>query len=51
MEKIEDFEKEDVLNNIRILYGKSKRKTTDEQLHRAGEKAFEELETEWSYRN
>jgi len=28
------------------LYGASKRKTTDEELHKAGEKAFEELEKE-----
>ncbi len=43
-DKIKELEKEDLLLKARKLYGASKRKTTDEQLHKAGEKAFKELE-------
>ena len=42
-EKIKELEKEERLKRIDKLFGSSKRKTTDEQLHKAGEKAFEEL--------
>jgi len=45
-EKIRDLEKEEALLRAGRLYGSSKRKTTDEQLHKAGKKAFEELEKE-----
>lgn len=45
-DKIIDLEKEEALLRARKLYGASKRKTTDEQLHKAGEKAFKELEKE-----
>ncbi|MBI3035979.1 hypothetical protein HYY71_06685 [Candidatus Woesearchaeota archaeon] len=45
-DKIRDLEKEELLLKARKLYGASKRKTTDKQLHIAGEKAFEELEKE-----
>ena len=45
-DKIKDLEKEELLMKARKLYGSSKHKTTDEQLHKAGEKAFEELERE-----
>ncbi|MBU1005204.1 MAG: ribbon-helix-helix domain-containing protein [Nanoarchaeota archaeon] len=45
-DKIRDLEKEEALLRVRKLYGASKRKTTDEELHKAGEKAFEELEKE-----
>lgn len=45
-DKIRDLEKEEALLRLKKLYGASKRKTTDEELHRAGEKAFEELEKE-----
>ncbi len=43
-EKLSELEKEEILKNIARLRGSSKRKTTDEQLHKAGEKAFAELE-------
>jgi len=45
-DKIKDLEKEQALLRAKALYGTSKRKTTDEELHKAGEKAFEELEKE-----
>ena len=45
-DKIRDLEKEEALLRLKKLYGASKRKTTDEELHKAGEKAFEELEKE-----
>ena len=45
-DKIHDLEKEEALLRLKSLYGASKRKTTDEELHKAGEKAFEELERE-----
>lgn len=45
-EKVKDFEKEESIARVRALYGSSKHKTTDEDLHRAGEKAVEELERE-----
>jgi len=45
-DKIRDLEKEDALIRVRKLYGASKRKTTDEEIHKAGEKAFLELEKE-----
>lgn len=42
-DKIKDLEKEAALERARKLFGSSKRKTTDEELHKAGERAFEEL--------
>ena len=45
-DKIRDLEKEEALIGARKLYGASKRKTTDEEIHKAGEKAFEELDKE-----
>ncbi len=45
-EKIKDLEKEEALIRLGRLYGASKKKTTEEELHKAGEKAFEELEKE-----
>jgi len=42
--KIKELEREEIMRNIDRLAGSSKRKTTDEQLHKAGEKAFERLE-------
>ena len=39
-----DLEKEDILKELVLLRGSSKRKTTDAQLHGAREKAFEILE-------
>lgn len=42
--RLSDLEKKEMLNEISRLYGASKRKTTDKQLHTEGEKAFKELE-------
>lgn len=42
--KLTELEKRELLKEIDRLYGASKRKTTDEQLHEAGEKAFKEIE-------
>ena len=38
------FDDRELLAEINRLYGASKRKTTDRQLHAAGERAFKELE-------
>ena len=46
-EKLSDLEKEKLLKIVAKLRGSSKRKTTDEQLHNAREKAFELLETKF----
>ncbi len=43
-EKLSDLEKDEVLKNLAQLKGFSKRRTSDEDLHKAGEKAFELLE-------
>ena len=45
-DKIKDLEKEELILRAKHLYGSSKRKTTDEDIHKAGEKAFRELERE-----
>ncbi len=45
-EKIKKLENKILIEKIRKIYGTSKNKTTDEELHKAGEKAFEELEKE-----
>ncbi|MBI4452499.1 hypothetical protein HY637_03655 [Candidatus Woesearchaeota archaeon] len=45
-DKIKDLEKEELILRAKSLYGASKRKTTDAQLHVAREKAFEELDRE-----
>lgn len=42
-DKIKELEKEQALMRLEKAYGASKRKTTDKQLHEAGEKAFEEI--------
>ncbi len=42
--KLSELEKKEILADVRRFYGASKRKTTDKELHEAGEKAFEELE-------
>ena len=44
--RLVDLEKEEALLRAKALYGASKRKTTDAELHKAGEKAFKELEKE-----
>ena len=45
-DKIKDLEKEELILRAKSLYGASKRKTTDAQLHTAREKVFEELDRE-----
>jgi len=45
-DKMKDLEKEEMLLRVKKMYGASKRRTTDKQLHEAGEKAFEDLEKE-----
>lgn len=45
-DKIRDLEKEELLKKVKKLYGASKRKTTDEELHKAGEKAFQQIAKE-----
>jgi len=43
-EKLSELEKEEVLKSLAQLKGFSKRRTSDDDLHKAGEKAFELLE-------
>ena len=43
-EKIKELEKEETLKNINKLFGSSKHKTTDKDLHKAREEIFEQLE-------
>lgn len=43
-EKLSELEKLDLLDKLSKVYGSSKRRTTDEQLHEAGDRAFNELE-------
>ncbi len=43
-DKMKELEREEIQMQIKKLAGSSKRRTTDEQLHEAGEKAVEELE-------
>ncbi|MBI2656827.1 hypothetical protein HYX03_03750 [Candidatus Woesearchaeota archaeon] len=45
-DKIRDLEREELLLKAKNLYGVSKRKTTDAQLHKARAKAFEEIDKE-----
>ena len=45
-DKIIDLKKEELLLKAKNLYGASRRKTTDAQLHKAREQAFKELEKE-----
>ncbi len=42
-EKLSDLEKDEILMSLAKLKGSVTKKTTDEQLHAAREKAFEEL--------
>ncbi|MEK6896193.1 MAG: ribbon-helix-helix domain-containing protein [Nanoarchaeota archaeon] len=43
-DKMNELEKEETLKNVEKLFGSSKHKTTDEQLHEAGERAVRILE-------
>jgi len=42
-EKLSELEKEEVLKSLAQLKGSSRRRTSDEDLHKAGEKALELL--------
>ncbi len=46
-DKLKDVEMEDALLRAKKLYGASKRKTTDEDLHKARKQAFAELEKQF----
>ncbi len=43
-DKLNEFEKEEVLKIVKKMYGASKKKTTNKMLHKARDKAFRELE-------
>jgi len=45
-EKLKKLETEEALRRLKMMFGSSKHRTTDKQLHEAGEKAFAELEKE-----
>ena len=42
--KLSKLEKEELKKLVAVMRGSSKRKTTDEDIHKAGEKVFLELE-------
>ncbi len=42
-DKIEEIDKKEMLKHIQSIAGKSKRKTTDKQLHEIREEVFKEL--------
>lgn len=46
-EKLSDLEKEKLLKAVAKLQGISKRRTTDEQLHEARERAFKRIENKF----
>ena len=48
--KLTELEKKELLKNVDKIFGSSKHKTTDEQLHLAREKAFEILESKFKKR-
>lgn len=45
-DKIKELEDEELLRKVKLMHGASKRKTTDEMLHKAREKALNRLEKE-----
>ena len=47
-DKIKQLEKEEALLKVRKMYGASKRKTTDEDLKKAKERAFNDLEKKFN---
>lgn len=46
-DKLSQDEKEQLLKNVDSMFGYSKRKTTDEDLHRAGELVVKRLEKKY----
>jgi len=49
-DKINELEKEETLKKIDKIFGSSKHRTTDEDLHKAGEKAFKQLEKKFRFK-
>jgi len=49
-DKINWLKKEELLKKVAVLSGSSGKKTSDEQLHEAGEKAFEILEKKFKHK-
>jgi len=49
-DKINELEKEETLKKIDKIFGSSKHRTTDEDLHKAGEKAFKQLEKKFGFK-
>ncbi|MAF34684.1 hypothetical protein CMO91_02460 [Candidatus Woesearchaeota archaeon] len=47
-DKMQDLEKKEAIKRLDKWYGSSKRKTTDKQLHEAGERAVEHFERKFS---
>ena len=47
-DKIIELEKQETLNKIEKLFGSSKRKTTDEDLHKVREKLAKDYEKKFS---
>jgi len=47
-DKLKELEKQNMLKHLDRIAGVSKHKTTDNELHKAGEKAFKELEKKFS---
>ncbi len=43
-EKIKQIQREETVKRVEKLYGSSKRRTTDKDLHKVREKAFEQIE-------
>ena len=46
-DKLTELEKKKLLDHVDKIFGSSNHKTTDEQLHKAREKAFEILESKF----
>lgn len=43
-DKIKQIQKEEIIKRVSLIAGSSKKKTTDEDLHKIREKVFEKLE-------
>ncbi len=50
-DKIRELEKQETLKNVQKLFGSSKHKTTDEDLHKAREKAVRQLEEKFGFKS
>jgi len=49
-DKMKEIEKEKALRGLRKVFGSSKHRTSDEDLHKAREKAVEELEKKFGFK-